>query len=154
MAITTFFFAGTAQGDFVQHGYIILDDGSLTHNKSGTMVQQNTATNARRRVYIHPKHFTPYTLEQKCQQVPSLLPQQVCYAVCSQGMKTFEKEQRLQGIVAGCITINNCHDICRKTINGRGIIAQDGPDKGLQIISTYIAARQLARQTNRYGAAK
>ena len=154
MARTAFFLAGTAKGDLVQHGDIVLNDGGFANDESGAVVQQDTTANLRGGVNIHAEHLTADTLEEQRHHVALLLPEKMRHAIGGQRMKALEEKQRFQRIVTGSIALHHGLQIRRHALHHHRILLQQRADERLQIIALHIAPGKLACQAHRHGVAQ
>ncbi len=116
MAVAAFL-AGAAQGDAVQHGNAVLDDGGLADHHAGAVVDEDALADHRARVDVEGEQRARAALQEMRERPPPLQPQPVGGTVGLQRVIALEPEQRVEMGSAGRVTVGDRHDVgaCRQT---------------------------------------
>lgn len=75
------FFAGAAEGDFVEDGDVVFDDGGFADDESGAMVEEDAAADAGGWVDVDGEGFGGEALEEVGHEMAAFLPEGVGDAV-------------------------------------------------------------------------
>lgn len=75
------FFAGAAEGDFVEDGDVVFDDGGFSDDESGAVVEEDAAADAGGGVDVDGEGFGGEALEEVGHEMAAFLPEGVGDAV-------------------------------------------------------------------------
>src|SRR4051812_11672979 len=116
--------AGPAQRDVVQDGDIVLDDRGLADYKTCGMVEEDAATDLRRRIDVGLEHRRRAALQIIGKILAALLVEPVRQAVGLNGMKTLEVEQGIDEAHRRRIAIIDGDEVGAKGVADIGIVTK------------------------------
>lgn len=147
MAIARFL-AGAAEGNLVEDGDIILDDGGLTDDEGSGVIKEDAAADFRSRVDIGGKHFRGDALEVEGEPTAPLIPEAVADTVGAEGHESFVKKERLKRGEAGCIPLEHGEQIPAAGAGDVGVVFENFGDEGLDRLAGHVLAGEAAGQTD------
>ena len=116
------FLARPPKGDGMKHRDVVPDNCSLADHDGMGVINHHTLSHTRARMDVDPESLRRPHLYEVGHICPTFPPQPVCQAIALKGLKTLEKEQRLQVAVAGRIALVNGNNVCAGRHEDLGII--------------------------------
>src|SRR5690606_11732690 len=97
--------AGSAERDAMQDRDVVLDHRRLADDETGGVVEEDALADARRRVDVGWEHGGGPALQVKREILAAVIPEPMRPAVCLDGVKTLEVENRQDEAVAGRVAV-------------------------------------------------